>query len=199
MVSKFPLILILIASCQTSKQSNQVPHESLELNYINITLPKIISDKSTVQPKTYLLQNQFLDIYEIVRRRAELRQGPGVRFPLVDQILPKKTVVFKFDSYKNWIKILDPHRDLAAWIHNKALQKLKYDNLQPFNLPVKTFPKVFATKKITHAFTYKDQIKLPVLIPKGTPFHYLKRDKKNYLVIITRTNSLIWLTRGDVL
>lgn len=138
----------------------------------------------------------ILRLSKVAQRRAEIRLGPGGRFALRDQILPKGAQVIVFQRIGPWQQVLVPGSWVQGWIHAAALTPLAL-NAEPMVVDACKLPAVVALRPIRHVKNYQDTAPLPVAIPSGSRFHTLRTAQRSHLVWLAETNSVVWLPRKD--
>lgn len=190
--------LSLLSSCQTTEP----PSKDLIPEIVPRT---IMTDSTLLKKQTYAQDSQIISIpgsllnQRITKRPyVELRQGPGIQFALLPRILERNTNVIAIGSHEQWTKVLLQDSKTIGWVHSQTLKPIRRPK-QSVIIPRNILPKVFSTKKTTHAYAYNNKSPILLNLPKGTPFYTLKRNRDNILVIIGETNSVIWLSKKDVL
>jgi hypothetical protein len=183
-------LFLLITGCSTAPSSK-------------IQKPEIVAEK-TVLPKTFdqvdptkkiLASDDLVDIASIGRKTAELRQGPGIEYPLVDQPLKMGDPVVLYQKIGNWQKIISPYKDIIGWVHVKTLSSSQKGE-KLIELDTAKLPRIFAVRDISVAWDQQDR-KLQVDIKKGSSFSALKQTDHLVLVFLPQTNSAIWLRQRD--
>lgn len=197
------LVAIVLANnsgCQSSPSpisvSTKIP--TILLVDSETKLPDLFRQASTGEvEKKIRLPSGMLSISNISRRVAELREGPGVQFEIIPQILLKDTPVFETNRIENWVKVVAPTKDISGWLHKDTLQSMRTFD-RSFDVRVELLPKVFLAKEIDRIEKFRTSEKIFKRLPKGTFFYKLKEEKSRVLVIIIETNSLAWLNRSDL-
>jgi hypothetical protein len=135
--------------------------------------------------------------YEIARKQAELRYGPGIQFPLKDRILTRDTLVLAYSQLGIWRKIYIPQFHLEGWVHKDTIHPaVKAPDY--ITVPAEALPLVFAKDGHSQVLDYKTKNRLSLAIPKGTPFHTLKKEGRMWLIYLPATQSIAWIHSRDV-
>ena len=135
---------------------------------------------------------------KIVRPRAELREGPGTAYYVLDKILTEGATVIVTERYFRWRKVTAPGHDVVGWLHEKTLSNkpLKEGFLA---VELSTLPSLFTPRRVKKIYDYETSKAIATKFPKGTKFYRLKKVKKRYLVIIEDTLSIAWINEGDLI
>ena len=195
----FVLAMIVLMACHETKSLEVVepflvtPQTILPQSFLASTLVEGVQSIPSLQIPT-----ELLDLHIVTRPQAEVRAGPGIEFYLLPTILEKDTLVLRTASSGIWTKIVAPHTSVQGWVHNQALspinRKSAFITIKPENLN-----RVFVAKKPTTAFTYLENKKILLDLPKDVPFYTLKENRDKILVIVFPSRSVVWLSKKDVL
>lgn len=175
--------------------------EPLKISVVSI-IPEKFSPASSIKKRfeQIIFPVEFFDESEIVRPRAELRSGPGVQFPLKEDVLTKGTKVILFERLGVWQKVLayEGKGDrISGWVHYQTI-KDSYKSQLEMTISVRDLPSLVVARKISKVYTNPSFDLKKVEIPRGKVFNWLCRRNKKYLIWIAETNSVAWLLEEDV-
>ena len=146
---------------------------------------------------TLLIETQLLDIYKIVRPTVEMRDGPGLNYPLDANLLQEGDLVVKIADHGIWRKVLVLTSGEKAWVHYRTIKAYR-PSKKYISMKLNHIPRVFVSGPISHAIDFSTGQKRPWSPAKGRPFPVLQKRGKLTLVYLPETNSLAWLTSRDV-
>jgi len=140
----------------------------------------------------------MLAISEVVRPRAYLRQGPGTHFEVGDQPVTKGTGLIILAEVGVWKKVQLIPEAHVGWIHHRALSE-PHPNKTPVRVDAKNLPTVSTLRSLTFIESFPKHERIPMSVPKGSVFSFLRSNHEGYLVWLPVTNSVLWLRRKDAL
>lgn len=190
----YSLLFVLFVSCTHSSKND--PDSVRIFPFTKLPSSFLETKKSFLIPNKIRVPQEILNTAYVVRNRAEVREGPGVQFRLQSRLLPHRARVLALQRVGVWQKVLVLDSGQRGWVHSQTLAKIQ-DGSELVELASKHLPMVFAITAIDKAFDYRSLKPLPVAIPKGAGFLCLGWRKKKALVYLSKTNSLMWLDRGD--
>lgn len=155
------------------------------------TLPRKIAPLPRAIPRS------MLAVAEVVRPRAELREGPGADFMLHDALVAQGTRVIVFGRVGVWQKVLIPGSWQMGWAHRQALSEIRPSE-RAINIDMNRLPTVLAIRAVESARAFPSLSELRVEIPRGSIFRSLMENDWGTLVWLPETNSVIWMARKDV-
>jgi hypothetical protein len=139
-----------------------------------------------------------LRISKVTRPRAEMREGPGVSFALVDRILEEGDRVIVFEQHGVWAKVITVGRWEPGWLHTHTLSTPRL-NKQAMTVDFAKFPTVLAVKPLDRALAFKEQeSEVQVVIPKGKLFKALQVTEDKTLIWIAEKNAMVWIKGKDM-
>jgi hypothetical protein len=139
-----------------------------------------------------------LRISKVTRPRAEMREGPGVSFALVDRILEEGDRVIVFEQHGVWAKVITVGRWEPGWLHTHTLSIPRL-NKQAMTVDFSKFPTVLAVKPLDRALAFKEQeSEVQVAIPKGKLFKALQVTEDKTLIWIAEKNAMVWIKGKDM-
>lgn len=148
-------------------------------------------------PHKLIAPSHLIPEYEVVRKYAELRKGPGTHFPLVDQHLKKSDRVILLYRYKFWMKVADPSKGKLGWVHRQTIKWVK--NESPLiSIDQKALENVFVSEKSAKLYDYMSKNTLPIKAPKGAPLKVLHSDGDHLLIYLPKTHSIAWIKKVSV-
>lgn len=195
---------LTVNACQTTPEiyTAKSTHNTKQEGAFYISTTTILPEKFARKPlqneeikRLIVPQNMFL-IYTISRKNVELREGPGVKFSLMDKSLSQKEPVIVFERRGNWAKVFAYKKNLSGWIHKKTIKK-KPPISKNIIIDPQKLPTGIAVRPIKHIFTFPEYTEIKAKIKKGTQFSVLKKTANLALVRINETNSIMWLDRED--
>jgi hypothetical protein len=199
-------ILLFLNSCATTEPSAQEETTVTETKKIEKTEPFILGDGTGGMSNKAANSNiglaiapaGTLRISKISRPRAEMREGPGASFALVDRILEEGDKVIVFDRYGVWTKVVTVGQWEPGWLHAHTLS-LPRLNKQAMTVDFTKFPTVLAVKPVERALAFKDQEgDLEVAIPKGKMFKALQVTEDKTLIWMAEKNAVVWIRGKDM-
>jgi len=184
-------------SCVSSKKKS-----TSKQNIVN-TITKVptsfiynFEDKVEASEKISI-STKILNTAVVARDYVNIRNGPGGYFHIQNKHLEREAEVIIFESYKNWLKIFIPEYKSIGWVHKKTLNPQKV--LSPFiSLDKNLLPLVFAVKDIKKIYDYKSVEAIPIAIPKGAAFYFLRQEEGLNLIVIPSNNTLAWVDKNEV-
>ena len=138
----------------------------------------------------------LLLLSEIIRPRAYLRQGPGTRYEVGDQILAKGSRVIVQAQVGVWRKVQVMADGRVGWIHSKAVSEPVL-NKSFIRVEPKSLPTVSTIRPVATAESFPERDRIAVSIPKGTVFCSLRTSQDGFLVLLPPTQSVLWLSKKD--
>jgi hypothetical protein len=140
----------------------------------------------------------MLTMSEVIRPRAYLRQGPGTHFEVGDQPIPKGTSLIILAEIGVWKKVQILQDAKIGWVHHRALSK-PHTNKSPVRIDAKNLPTVSTLRSLSFVESFPGHDRIPMTVPKGSVFSFLRSNYEGYLVWLPVTNSVLWLRRKDAL
>ncbi len=166
-----------------------IPNDLRSLDSNNTTLnPQMLS--------TLQVPPGMLAMSDVIRPRAYLRQGPGTHFEVGDQPISKGTSVIIIAEIGVWKKVQLLHEGKVGWIHLRALSK-PYTNKYPVRVDAKNLPTVSTLRSLTSVESFPNHERIPMTVPKGAVFSFLRSNRAGFLVWLPVSNSVLWLNRKD--
>jgi hypothetical protein len=147
---------------------------------------------------TLIIPTKMLNFGVVERKRAEVREGPGVQFALKEKVLLEGDRVILFERVGVWRRVLSQRREVKGWVHFRALKPSNAALEDQITLPSDDLPTVIAIKPVRLATTFATDKIIEVSIPKGTMFRSLTHRNSKVLVYLLPTKSVIWLDGKDV-
>jgi hypothetical protein len=140
-----------------------------------------------------------LRVSKVARKKAEMREGPGVSFALADRILEEGTKVIVFEQHGVWVKVLSVGEWDSGWLHVNTISPPRLNKTR-ITINVAKFPTVLAVRPVTHglAFAGGDSVRFSDAIPKGRMFRALQITGDRTLVWIAERNDIVWIKRKDM-
>lgn len=197
---------IALSGCQTMEERRSAPEIAAARR---ARMPKAVAP-TTIIPERFSstlpatpnaavrsVPRTMLSVAEVVRPRAELRQGPGVEFMLHDTMLAQGTRVVVFSRVGVWQKVLVPGSWQKGWIHHRALSEPRPSE-HAMHIDMSQLPTVLAVHEVGKARAFPSLSELRVEIPRGSMFRSLKESDWGTLVWLPETNSVMWMARKDV-
>jgi SH3-like domain-containing protein len=158
---------------------------------------RIIETQSDV-PADLVVAPYVVMTSRVARPRAEMRVGPGSQFELLDLFLSRDTEVVILSQHGVWRKILPIHDGPVAWVHNQALSRAKL-NTHSIHLRSQRLPVVQVVHATDKVWLYGKNSLASAQVPRGSMFRTLRLTDHGALVWLAETNSVVWLSRKDVL
>jgi hypothetical protein len=155
------------------------------------------AERAAGTQENLIIQPQALLVSQVARPKAELREGPGVEFGLLDQTLPMHTAVVMLELKDVWQKIFVPQLGVTGWVHSKSLG-LSRLNDEAMMLPAIKMPIVTAVKVITSASSFPDNQPMRITVSRGQVMVLLRRALGKNLVVLNDTRSLAWIAQEDL-
>jgi hypothetical protein len=138
----------------------------------------------------------ILAMSEVIRPRAYLRQGPGTHFEVGDQLILKGTSVIILAEIGVWKKVQLIPEAKVGWIHHRALSS-PHPNKNPVRIDAKNLPTVSTLRSLRFVESFPSHERIPMAVPRGSVFSFLRSNLEGYLVWLPVTNSVLWLKRKD--
>ncbi|MFW7382012.1 MAG: hypothetical protein ACOH5I_24615 [Oligoflexus sp.] len=185
------LLSLIIGSCQHSQENNRLPinpHTIINENITALSPPN----------ETLLVPTEILKIAATSRPTVEVREGPGVQFPLLDQILVTNTLVVLINQHKIWTKVYIPDRQTEGWVHQQTYQSMQNPPIF-LELPLERLPLVSTRRRLRQIFDYQSKKPLSFSAPKGHVFRCLAKQGNMFLIYLPETRSIAWIKAGDVI
>lgn len=197
-LSSLFLIVFLLSCTSATEVTTTEPLSQIAAKTLiaGNTLEKM-SAKARLSSKI-IIPRKLFQLYHVSRPRAELRVGPGPQFSILPKILEQGTLLIQIGHHGKWKKIIVPQENLTGWIHSKLMEP-DQSQASPLTIPLQALPTVFSTKRRTRAFAYDTNKSITLKIPKGSVFHMISQDQHRVLAILESTQSVIWLSKKDVL
>lgn len=162
-------------------------------------LPKSrIIDATRDVPADLVVAPYVVMTSRVARPRAEVRVGPGSQFELLDHFLSRDTEVVILSQHGVWRKILPIHDGPVAWVHSQALSRAKL-NTHSIHLRSQRLPVVQVVHDTDKVWLYGRNALAAAQVSRGTMFRTLRLTDHGALVWLAETNSVVWLSRKDVL
>ena len=162
-------------------------------------LPTRFSSKLPDEPAAKaLVPPQMLLISQVIRPRAEMRLGPGTQYELQDAPLDRGVDAIVLGQHGVWLKILPVISGASGWVHSQALSRPRL-NGQPFSISLQRLPTIQVVHDTNLVWDFPNSKQRRVMIPRGAMFRQLRLNGKGALVWLPETNSVMWLSRKDVL
>ncbi|MBM4250858.1 MAG: hypothetical protein FJ146_02705 [Deltaproteobacteria bacterium] len=158
---------------------------------------KIINARGDV-PTDIVVAPYVVMTSRVARPRAEMRVGPGSHFELLDVFLQRDTEVVILSQHGVWRKILPIHDGPVAWVHSQALSRAKL-NTHSIHLRSQRLPVVQVVHDTDKVWLYGQNALAAAQVSRGTMFRTLRLTDHGALVWLAETNSVVWLSRKDVL
>jgi hypothetical protein len=133
----------------------------------------------------------------VVRPRAEVREGPGVDFSLLSQVLVRGEQVMIFNRVGVWQLVIAPSSGVRGWIHHQAIGRTE-ENTGQVVVRASLLPRLFAVRPVKTAWEHPSMTPRSVDVPQGTAFVLLRETAGRKLVWIQEKNSVIWFDRASV-
>ncbi|MCX6105697.1 MAG: SH3 domain-containing protein [Proteobacteria bacterium] len=162
-------------------------------------LPTSFSSKLSAEPVAKAeVPPQMLLISQVVRPHAEMRVGPGTQYELLDATLDRGADAIVLAQHGVWLKILPVISGASGWVHRQALSRPRL-NVQPFSLSLQRLPTIQVVHDTNLVWDFPSSKQWHVMIPRGAMFRQLRLNGNGALVWLPETNSVMWLSRKDVL
>ena len=201
-------ILLFLNSCATTEPPAQDETTATETKKPKKVEPFILGDgtggmsNKTVNTDVGLAVVPIgtVRISKVTRPRAEMREGPGVSFALVDRILEEGDKVIVFEQHGVWAKVITIGQWEPGWLHSHTLSTPRL-NKQAMTVDFAKFPTVLAVKPVERALAFKTQDKdsdLEVGIPKGKMFKALQVTEDKTLIWMAEKNAMVWIKGKDM-
>ncbi len=193
----FSLTWALASGCVTKTTS--VVEISSQRVQATTVLPrtKIIGVQAD-EPADLVVAPYVVMTSRVARPRAEMRVGPGSQFELLDDFLLKDAEVVILGQHGVWRKVLPIHDGPVAWVHNQALSRAKL-NTHSIHLRSQRLPVVQVAHNTDKVWLYGKNSLASAQVSRGTMFRTLRLTDQGALVWLVETNSVVWLSRKDVL
>ncbi|MEZ4743591.1 MAG: hypothetical protein R3B45_14295 [Bdellovibrionota bacterium] len=200
----FPFLFIFFTACLSKKiQPNQLKPEKDGLE-TQVVQARTITPKSfnfrlvtTLSKDALRVPANVLELARVVRKKAEVRDGPNSSFLLQDQILDKDELVVVIDAIGVWKKVFAYQREITGWVHADMIENVAL-RTDMITIKINSLPVVVAVQPLNYMHTYPDRQKKHIYIRKGSQFIALKRGMRSVLVWLTETNSVAWLPQEFV-
>ena len=162
-------------------------------------LPTRFSSSLSAEPAAKaVVPPQMLLISQVIRPRAEMRVGPGTQYELLDATLDRGVDAIVLAQHGVWLKILPVISGASGWVHRQALSRPRL-NTQPFSMSLQRLPTIQVVHDTNLVWDFPYSKQRHVMIPRGAMFRQLRLNGKGALVWLPETNSVMWLSRKDVL
>lgn len=138
-----------------------------------------------------LPENAIL-ISRVTRPKANMRSGPGTQFDLIDKSLSRTDSVYLFERVGVWQKVSESKTAKEGWLHYQTIMT-PWLNPTKITLKTKNLPKAFASKNISHVYTFPDKQKTEFKIPKGAMFNAIAVSEFGTLIWLHQNNSVMWI------
>ncbi|SMF67114.1 SH3 domain-containing protein [Pseudobacteriovorax antillogorgiicola] len=148
-------------------------------------------------PETIPFDTKILPVFQVSRRFAELRQGPGLEFPLLDKPLKQGELAIRLYRFQYWYKVVSPESGAKGWVHRKTLSKAKGVK-KHIKLSSQALPNVFVSKPGAALYDYQSKKKIDVSLPAGYRFKALNHKGPFVLIYLPKTHSVAWIKRGHI-
>jgi hypothetical protein len=186
-----PRVAAAKAAARRARMPKPVAPTTILPERFSSTLPEKLDAALRSVPKA------MLAVAEVVRPRAELREGPGAEFMLHDAMLAQGTHVLVFSRVGVWQKVLVPGSWQKGWIHRQALSEIRPSE-RAMHIDMSRLPTVLAVREVEKARAFPSLSEVRVEIPRGSMFRSLKESDWGTLVWLPETNSVMWMARKDV-
>jgi hypothetical protein len=163
------------------------------------TLPAVfLKDEITKQhDRPLVIASSMLTVAMVMRPSAEIRQGPGGQYELIDLVLPHLSKVLVMEQVGVWRKIVVRDTWQRGWVHSLALSK-PVPSTKPLTMSSSLLPTVITVREVREVYDFPSRKKIAASIPKGTNFRSLRRDDFGSLVLVFENGTVMWLSRQDV-
>ena len=162
-------------------------------------LPPIFSSNLSTEPAAKaLVPPQMLLVSQVIRPHAEMRVGPGTQYELLDTTLDRGADAIGIGQHGVWLKILPVIAGVSGWVHGRALSRPRL-NSQPFRLSLQRLPMIQVVRDTDMVWEFLKSKQRQAIIPRGAMFRQLRLNAQSALVWLPETNSVMWLSRKDVL
>lgn len=148
-------------------------------------------------PERLIVPAHIIPVYEVSRRHAEVRTGPGLQFPIAPRHLKKHDKVILLYTHKYWMKIADPKSGKLGWVHKKTLTWTK-PKTNIMTVSNRSLESVFVSDNFAPLYDYKSKKRLSVMAPKGHPLKVFYSKGRHLLVYLPSTNSVAWIMKESV-
>jgi hypothetical protein len=199
-------VLLFLNACATTEPPTQEEPSATETVKMKKSEPFILGDGTGGMSSKAANSNLglavapigTLRVSKITRPRAEMREGPGVSFALVDRILEEGDKVIVFEQHGVWAKVITIGHWEPGWLHAHTLSTPRL-NKQAMTVDFAKFPTVLAIKPVDRALAFKSQDgDLEVAIPKGKMFKALQVTENKTLIWMAEKNAMVWIKGKDM-
>lgn len=199
-------IVLFLNSCATTEPPVQKETAVIETKKVRNPEPLILGDGTAGMIGKATNSNislavapiGTLRISKITRPRAEMREGPGTSFALVDRILEEGDNVIVFEQHGVWAKVITVGHWEPGWLHAHTLSTPLL-NKQAMSVDFSKFPTVLAVKPVEKALAFNDEGgELEVAIPKGKMFKALQVTEYKTLIWMAEKNAMVWIKGKDM-
>lgn len=204
------LAVIFLVGCQTaagnyldSSADSGLSERERTRKALTVSATTIVPDKFDTrldevgQQGLRFVPKAMLAVAEVIRPRAELREGPGAAFMLNDAMLLHGTELLVLARIGVWLKVLVPGQWQKGWVHRQAVSEVR-PNDRPMQIEMGSLPTVLTLRNVDVVRSYPTQRELRVEIPRGSMFRALMENDWGTLVWLPETNSAMWMARKDV-
>lgn len=182
----FGIGLFLCLRCSTTPKHISEPiSQSTDRNAISFDY-QLIPTKLVSSPK-------LLPLYQISRKRVELRVGPGLEFPISNEFLSLGDMVISTYTYRYWNKVVHLESGRSGWIHKKTAQPLTKE--EAVTLDSAFLANGFTIKNLYSILDYKNKEPIKAHLKKGQILKVLNTTSSHSLIYIPSNNSVAWIER----
>lgn len=181
------------ASCQQIPEKEKVSAPVTELSPQTFILEPASNkafDRELVVPRG------AVELLKVGKNTVEVREGPGTQFAIQDQFLGVDDILIVTGRLGVWVKFLGLHNGRSGWIHRATANEF-VPQTSELKVDMDLLPVVNAVRRVNRIYSYQDQKKHKVDIPKGVSLVALKRETRRILVWLPQNNTLAWVDGSD--
>ena len=132
----------------------------------------------------YLIPPGIIWVSSVKRPTSYLREGPGSKYPIADQVLTLGTQAILLERHQVWCKIYIPGRELVGWSHQDSLG-LFIKNPKPILIKPEFFPTITTAESRVKVYSYPKGATGHVELSRGSVLRKISSDHRKNLVLMT--------------